>query len=106
MECPVCDSDNVRVSFRTPLVESIYRWQGLQRYRCRDCRKVFHVPLAPGEEFAKKPPRRRRTRVHKEQLGMPSWGRKLVEATLFVVLFIAFYVALTAAYAAIGVPGS
>jgi hypothetical protein len=107
VECPVCDSENVRVSFSTPVVERIYRWQGLQRYRCRDCRKVFHLPLAPGEEFARKPPRRRRRdRLHREDLVLPRWGRNLLEATLFVVLLVVFYVVLSAAYAAIGVPDS
>jgi hypothetical protein len=107
LECPVCESGNVRISFSTPPIERIYRWQGLQRYRCRDCRAVFHLPLRPGEELAKKPRhKRRRASLHKERLELPPWGRKLVEATLFLVLLIAFYVALTAAYTAIGVPDS
>lgn len=94
-ECPVCDSQHVRVSFSRPVHEIFYRWQGLQRYRCRECRKVFHAPLGPGEEFAKKPPRRRRThRVRRFRSTSPIWQRKAMEAMFFLMLVVMFYAAL------------
>jgi hypothetical protein len=98
LECPVCASENVRVSFSTPPWEPIYRWQGLQRYRCRECRKTFHEPLLPGEDFAPKPARRRRRRaLHKERLAVPAWQQKLFEGALFLLLLFFFYAALSVA---------
>jgi transposase-like protein len=96
LECPVCGSDKVRFSFSTPAWEFIYRWQGLQRYRCRECRKAFHVPLGPGEEFAKKPPRKRRERITTNSLAIPTWQRKLLETALFVAMVAVLYAALRA----------
>ena len=95
VECPLCVSENVRVSFSTPPWEPIYRWQGLQRYRCRECRKTFHVPLRPGEDFAPKPARRRRRQaVYQERLAIPAWQRRVFECLLFLVLVFFFYAAL------------
>ena len=45
-------------------------------------------------------------RLYRDRPGLPIWARTVVEATLFVILLIAFYIALSAAYAAIGVPES
>ena len=98
LECPVCASENVRVSFSTPPWEPIYRWQGLQRYRCRECRKTFHVPLLPGEDFAPKPARRRRRQpLYNSRLTVPAWQQKLFEAALFLVLLGFFYAVLSVA---------
>jgi hypothetical protein len=97
LECPVCESDNVRVSFNTPLWEFLYRWQGLQRYRCRECRKVFHYPLAPGEQFTTKP-RRRRSRPRNTTGGiiLNGWQAKVLQGAFFVVMVVVFFAALKA----------
>jgi hypothetical protein len=96
-ECPVCDSDNVRVSFRTPVWEFFCRWQGLQRYRCRECRKTFYQPLRPGETFAIKPRRRRRSEGRsKLDINLNSRQRKLLDGALFVLMVVVFYAALKA----------
>lgn len=95
LECPVCDSHDVRVSFNRPPYEFFYRWQGLQRYRCRECRSIFRIPLRPGETFAKKPARRRRThRIRRYSNSSPQWARKSMEAALFLMLLFVFYAAL------------
>lgn len=94
LECPVCNSQDVRVSFSLPVYEIFYRLQGLQRYRCRECRKVFRVPLRPGEDFAKKPLRRRSHRTRRFRSGTPAWQRKAVEAVFFLILVFIFYAAL------------
>ena len=100
LNCPVCDSEDVRVSFNLPPWEYVYRWQGLQRYRCRECRTVFRVPLAPGEEFARKPKYRRRSKEFDQGVPAPDWRhlsgwrQKAVEAAFFLVLVIVFYTAL------------
>ncbi len=102
LKCPVCDSEDVRVSFSLPPWECFYRWQGLQRYRCRECRAAFHVPLAPGEEFAPNPKRRRRSRERQFDQAVPApdwrhlsgWRQKAVEAAFFLVLVVVFYTAL------------
>ena len=94
LECPVCSSQDVRVSRSRPVYEIFYRWQGLQRYRCRECRKVFRIPLRPGEDFARKAVRRRRQGVHRFKSRAPSWQRKAGEAMFFLVLVLVFYAAL------------
>ena len=92
LECPVCNSQEVRVSLSRPVYEFFYRWQGLQRYRCRDCRSVFRMPLRPGEGLAQKPARRRRShRIRRFRSRMPGWQRKTVEAMFFLLLVFAFY---------------
>lgn len=97
-ECPVCDSGNVRVAFRTPTWDFVYRWQGLQRYRCRECRKSFYHALLPGETFAPKPRRRRRARRREAEVGITlnSWQRKLLEGALFALMVVVFYAAIKA----------
>lgn len=69
----------------------------MQRYRCRECRKSFYHPLRPGETFAVKP-RRRRKSQRKAELGMTlnSWQRKLLEGALFALMVVVFYAAIKA----------
>jgi len=96
-ECPVCDSNNVRVSFRTPPWDFVCRWQGLQRYRCRECRKSFYHPLLPGETFAPKPRRRRRAQRNVEHgITLNRWQRKLLDGALFALMVVVFYAAIKA----------
>jgi len=104
LECPVCASENVRVSFNTPFWEFVYRWQGLQRYRCRECRKIFHYPLVPGEKFATKP-RRRRRKSQKQETARTSagkWRIRTAEAVVFLLMVVVFYTALNALHFASG----
>jgi hypothetical protein len=99
LQCPVCASENVRVSFSRPFWEPIYRWQGLGRYRCRECRKAFHAPLLPGGRFASKAARhrsRKRADAGKEPQPVAPRRKKLFEGALFLILLIFFYVLLSA----------
>ena len=98
LECPVCASENVRVSFNTPVWEFIFRWQGLQRHRCRECRKIFHHPLAPGENFATKPQRRRRKLQKQEtaRITLNRWQGRILEGVFFLLMVVVFYTALKA----------
>jgi hypothetical protein len=104
LECPVCDSENVRVSFNAPFWEFFYRWQGLQRYRCRECRKIFHHPLAPGEQFATKPQRTRRTPRKRERawIKLNNGQARMVEGGLFLLMLVVFYTVLKAIHFAPG----
>jgi hypothetical protein len=70
---------------------------GLQRYRCRECRKIFYQPLGPGQEYAIK--RRREGEAEgdtKLEITLNSWQRKLLEGAFFVLMVIVFFEALKA----------
>ncbi len=90
MNCPVCASDNVRVSRKDPALEFLKRWRGLQRYRCRECRKVFHRPLNPGEQAKTIKPLRRRRTVRKAPDGSGKFRAALDVFIFLVMLAISF----------------
>lgn len=95
LKCPVCDSENVRVSHSRRLWEFAYEWRGLQRYRCRDCRATFHHPLGPGEKFASRPRCKRSPQPDKTaRIALNRLQQKASEAGLFLLLLIAFYMAM------------
>lgn len=96
LTCPVCRSEDVRRSYKKPLLDFFKRWRGLKRYRCRDCRKSFYRPLSPTDL----PLKRRSRRRHRARFS--GWSevfrnknrRRAFEAILFVSLLIVFYFAL------------
>lgn len=89
MTCPSCGSPNVRVSKRNPTFAFIHQMQGLERFRCRECRNAFwdKPPKNDDEERI----RRKRQRA---------WGsfiqsrrrRGLIEITLFIAMLLIFFV--------------
>lgn len=95
LTCPVCSSDNIRRSRRRPTLEFFKRWRGLQRYRCRECRKVFHRPLLPNEHVTMS-----RIAVSGRSSRYAFFGpkrrRHAVELVLFFALLVIFYMAFKA----------
>lgn len=109
LTCPVCASDNVRLSRRKPKREFLKRWLGLQRYRCRDCRNVFHEPMQAGDVGAKtrEHPRVNRSseratahqatmrQVSMRQVSGPRKRlRRVGDVVLFLTMVAVFYAAL------------
>ena len=94
--CPACASEHVRRSRRKPALEFLKRWRGLRRYRCTECGKVFHEPLAPGELITAERMRRARQRRSSQQLGLlqTKLGQHVAEAALFGSMLAIFYFAL------------
>jgi len=95
LTCPVCASDNVRRSRRKPVLEFLKRWRGLQRYRCRECTKVFHQPLGPGELAFRQEVEQRRRRRSSRRGGFlrRKTRQRLAEMVLFFSALVVFYIA-------------
>lgn len=97
LTCPVCLSDNVRRSRRRPALEFVKRWRGLQRYRCRECRKVFHRPLLPHEDVTiSRIAVNGRGRSSRYAFFAPKRRRHAVEFVVFFALLVIFYMAFKA----------
>lgn len=78
--CPKCESRDVRRSRSHHSFDFVYRWRGMEMYRCNECRRRFHAP-PPADPSVK---RHRRTDKRK----LFRWG---LDAVLFVVLVAVFY---------------
>lgn len=78
--CPKCESRDVRRSHSHHSFDFVYRWRGLEIYRCNECRRRFYAP-PPADPS---PKRRRRSDKRK----LLRWG---LDAVLFVVLVAVFY---------------
>ncbi len=98
LTCPVCRSEDVRRSHRNNLYSLIKRWRGLRRYRCRECRKIFYMPLSPLEQAVRKPFKHEPDSdalLLKEPLRKKN-QRRIIELLLFLIMVAVFYFVLKA----------
>ena len=104
MTCPSCDSHNVRLSHKHSKLEFIYQWQGLQRYRCRECGLGFRSRLEPEAKQAlhrTESERKKRSRGWKRFIQNPK-KRRFFEIALFLGMLFIFYYAFTSLVATDG----
>ncbi|MBV9611410.1 MAG: hypothetical protein JO091_03015 [Acidobacteriaceae bacterium] len=77
-------------------MELFKRWQGFRRYRCRECGKVFHRPLDPGElaSISRMEERRARRSSRRGGLLRRKGAQRVAETLLFFGALVIFYVAI------------
>ncbi len=96
MTCPWCGSQNIRQSRKESAVEFWHSWRGLQRFRCRDCRRSFRVPVSPAERSLPKPAKSKRSKSKRtrgwEALVQKPAQRRAIEVILFIGMLLVFYV--------------
>jgi hypothetical protein len=93
MNCPKCNSTEVRLSTRARWFDRFLAF-GRQRFRCRNCHRRFHAreKAGPSADASGTAPISKRPQKHRHKpLSKPS-KRRLLEAAIFVVMLALFFV--------------